>query len=80
MDKRFILWNEKDGEPCRDNGRITSSGAVGEIPIDSVYLTSYGWRPAGAPTYDELQVGQCIPGVSFHVSMTKGTYTVYRVQ
>jgi hypothetical protein len=80
-DKRFIIWDEKDGRPHRDElFEFISDGLIGRIGLDNIYLISYGVRPDPRMSYAELEVGQAIHDVVFNLSGSKGRYSVYRVK
>jgi len=77
---RFILWDRRDGSaPPREDGVIITSGCLGQLTEDNVYLRSYGKRPEGALAYVDLAVGQCVHNVVFSLSGERGEYDVYRV-
>ena len=78
--KQFIIWDERDGSPFRADGELVSSGLLGLITAHNVYLTAYGVRPDGAPSYDSLAVGERVTDVIFRMSGSKGCYSVYRVK
>lgn len=79
--KLFILWDRKDGpNPPRDEaGEILTSGVLGRLGRGNVYLTTYGARPDGSKTYDELELGEAVRNVRFSLSGSSGEYDVYRV-
>lgn len=80
--KKYILWDTKDGPypPLDENGDINTSGLLGHIDRDNVYLRAYADGDAHLQeTLDELEVGQCRHGVIFRLSGEKGIYDVYRV-
>lgn len=80
-DKRFILWDESSGLlPRNSEGEIMTSGLVGQITADNVYLRTYGKRPEGSPGYDSLDVGGVVNDVAFNLSGSTGRYSVYRVR
>lgn len=80
-DKRFIIWDEADGRPRKDELlEFISDGLIGRIGLDNAYLRTYGVRPEGAPQYSELEVGQAVHDVKFSLSGSKGQYSVYRVK
>jgi hypothetical protein len=78
-DKRFILWL-KDGSapPRREDGSIATSGAIGEIPLDGVYLKTYAIYP-DATRPSDLEVGGRIQGIRF-LSSSHNEYDIYRVR
>lgn len=79
-EKRFILWDYKDGNPPRtDDGGFNTDGIIGRVGLDNVYLATYGARPDGAPKYDDLEIGGCVRGVVFRLSGERGEYDVFRV-
>lgn len=81
MEKQFILWDEADGRPRKnEDGDWMSDGLVGRIGIGNAYLAAYGVRPEGAPAYDDLEVGEAVHDVVFSLSGSKGRYSVYRVR
>lgn len=79
-DRRFILWNLKDGAtpPRSEDGSIATSGALGECHASSVYLTTYAIFPDHTRPVD-LDIGGRIQGVMYNLSGSKGTYDIYRV-
>ncbi len=75
-DRRFIVWDTKDGEPLFDGaGECTSSGCMGRVEIDNVYLATYPRYPVGSPKLADLGVNDRICGVKFW----RGVYDVIRV-
>jgi hypothetical protein len=81
MEKQFILWDEADGRPRRDeSGEWVSDGLLGRVGLDNVYLRAYGARPEGASAYDDLEVGEAVHDVVFRLSGSVGRYSVYRVR
>lgn len=78
---QFILWDEKDGAPARDQatGEFSTNGILGRITEENIYLRSYGVRPEGSRAYSDLSVGECVMGVKFSLSGQRGIYSVYRV-
>lgn len=77
-DRRFILWPSNGYEPTRDErGNITTSGAVGQLPIEAAFLRAYAAYPDARRPID-LGVGQVIRGVVYRLSGV-GVYDVYRV-
>lgn len=79
-DKRFILWNGPEHPPRSNEGEYLTGGALGEITLDNVYLTTYGARPDGSKNYNELEIGECVRGVVFRLSGERGEYDIYRVR
>lgn len=81
-DRRFILWNRKDGpEPPRgEDGLIDTPGAVGEISLANAYLKTYANYPEGSRNPVDLAIGECIVGVTYTLSAESGVYDVYRVR
>jgi hypothetical protein len=85
MEKKFIIWDPKDGLPrygdweCGDGDKIISDGVLGRITEDNVYLTTYGEYP-GEMRPKDLDVNAPIGGVVFRLSGEKGVYDIYRVQ
>lgn len=78
---KFIVWDPKDGRPNRDDdGNINSSGLMGPTTLDNVYLSTYGAKPDGSKEYQDLEVGECVRGVKFSLSGSKGIYDIYRVK
>lgn len=78
---KYILWDPKDGDPTRyGDGQIVSSGLMGEITADNVYLSLYAVYPADQPCIHSLAVGECIRGVQYNLSGSKGVYDIYRVE
>lgn len=77
---RYILWAPKDGEPTRDaTGAIVTSGALGALSADNVYLTAYCQFPdKRRPT--DLDVSERIAGVVFGLSGECGTYDLWRIR
>ena len=80
-EKRFIIWDPKDGSPIRDSdGAFVSDGCVGRIGLDNAFLTAYGQRPKDSKHYSVLAVGEPVRNVVFKLSATGGCYDVYRVR
>lgn len=77
---QFILWDSKDGNPRTSDGGWVSGGLVGRVTPENVYLRAYGVRPEGSKPYEKLAVGECVAGVTFSLSGSKGTYDVYRIE
>ena len=80
--KRFILWDRKDGSPHRDDdgNNIVSSGILGRVTADNVYLTAYASYPVDEPRRPtDLAVGEVIRGVRYTLSGGNGWYDIYRV-
>jgi len=81
MERKYILWDPRDGDPRRaDNGAFISDGIIGRVTLDNVYIGVYAQWPDGAPSVQSLEVGQCIKGVRYGLSGSSGSYDVYRVQ
>jgi hypothetical protein len=81
-DRRYILWDRKDGPaPPRDQqtGEFLTSGCLGQVSVNNVYLTSYARWPDWRRPY-HLPVGSVIPGVRFCLSGERGEYDIYRVR
>jgi hypothetical protein len=87
-EKRFILWDRKDGEfPRRSDvevdehmaNLIISEGVLGWITEDNVYLTTYANYP-GVERPRDLAVGCRISNVQYSLSGSKGVYDLYRVR
>jgi hypothetical protein len=77
----FLLWKSGQDEPARaQDGEFLSTGALGWVCLDNVYLRSYGARPEGSKQYAELSVGESVRGVVFRLSGERGVYDVYRVK
>ena len=82
--KKFILWDAHDGSPQRDeNGEFLTTGLIGVIGEDDVYLRSYANYQAspgkGLVVPTELEVGQ-FTYAEFNLSKQKGIYQVWRVE
>jgi len=77
---KFILWDNKDGDPRTPEGAWVSGGLLGEITAENVYLRVHAQRPAGAQPFEALTVGACVRNVEFTLSGSKGTYDVYRTE
>lgn len=77
---KFIIWKQKDGTPRTSGGGWVSGGLIGLVTAENVYLRVYGVRPEGSKPYEKLSVGECVAGVEFSLSGSKGTYDVYRVE
>lgn len=86
-EKRFIIWDKRDamgvgstGHPRRDDdGNIISDGIVGRVGFANAYMTIYPELPEGAKPPNALEVGECIEGVKYSVSGSRGVYDIYRV-
>jgi hypothetical protein len=81
-DKKFILWDKRDGtgSPGLDgDGSIVSDGVVGRVEISNAYLTSYGSYPDDKRPSD-LEIGDCIENVTYSLSGSLGEYDIYRVK
>jgi len=80
--RRFILWDCKDNyRPMTDEegNQIISDGVLGRLSLDNVYLTTYARYPGELRPAD-LEVGECIKAVGFHLSGEHGVYDIYRVE
>lgn len=94
MEKKYILWSRLDatwplgegesrlgdGGPRVDaQGQIMSDGVIGRVTEGNCYLAAaYAqWPDTRRPR--DLEVGECIRGVVYALSGSKGTYDVYRV-
>jgi hypothetical protein len=78
---KFILHSQTRDSPIPmyDEDRIISDGVLGRITEQNVYLTTYAqWPDEKRPA--DLEVGECIKGVYFSLSGSKGWYDIYRVQ
>lgn len=73
-EKRFILWDPKDGFPTEG-----SSGILGRITINNVYLTTYAEYPCHKRPQD-LLVGEAIRSVKFSLSFERGLYDIIRIK
>lgn len=82
QDKRFILWSRLTShEPPRDQeGNITTSGCLGELTEDNVYLKAYANYRQCTKRLDELEVGECVQNVIFSLSGEHALYDIYRVR
>lgn len=81
LEERGFVLMPRGQEPFRDeSGRITSSGALGVVGIESVYLRAYGERPKGSCEYEALDVDEVVRGVVFRLSGSRGEYDVWRVR
>lgn len=78
----FIIWDPKDGLPHRSqiDGKIDSSGLCGSIPLENVFLSTYGVRPENSKRFEDLVVGECVEAVRFNLSGGSKYYSVYRVE
>ena len=79
---RYIIWDPKEGEPWRgQDGEFLTSGCLGAMTADSVYLRVYAMWPEGWSWDDlvKLEVGGRISGVTYNLSGSRGTYDIYRV-
>jgi hypothetical protein len=79
--KRFILWSRVDGpNPPRDErGNFLTSGSIGWVGVENVYLLTYAKYPDGRRP-EHLELGESIPNVVFSLSAERGEYDVYRVE
>ncbi len=75
---QFILWNPAEPGPHYDGEHIVSSGVIGRVGPDNVYLTAYGVYPDERRPAD-LKVGEVIRGVEYRLSGQRGIYDIYRV-
>lgn len=79
-DRRFIVWDPKDGEPRRtEDGGYLSSGCMGVIPgsSENPYLSSYGiWTDGRSPK--DLGVHERCK-VTYSLSGSKGDYVLIRI-
>ena len=73
---KFILWDPKDGFFHPRSSR--SSGVLGKIGPDNVYLTAYANYPDEKRPKD-LEVGESILNVKFSLSGTTGHYDIHRI-
>jgi len=81
MERKYILWDPRDGDPRRtEDGAFISDGIIGRITLDNVYLGVYAQWPDDAPSVQSLEVGQRIENVRYSLSGSSGSYDVYRVQ
>jgi hypothetical protein len=79
---KFILHSpgQHGFRPSQDeDGNIISDGAIGRVTEGNVYLTAYPKWPDDRRPKD-LEVGQHIPGVQYHLSGEHGSYDIYRVE
>lgn len=79
MDRRFILWDTKDGAVRYDGDDIISDGVIGRVTINNAYLAAYAVYPDERRPKD-LEVGQSISSLGFHLSGGHGWYDLYRVR
>lgn len=75
-DKRFILWDPKDGEVRRDGDTIVSDGILGRMSQHNPYLTAYAKWHGKLP--EDLNVGESCLG-TWSLSGSRGTYRCYRI-
>ena len=78
-EKRFILWDPKDGEPRKQDGEFISDGVLGRVGLDNAYIRIYPEFPEGTNRPENLEVGESILEVTYRLSGSKGTYDIYRV-
>jgi len=81
--KRFILWKADAGSPKNAYGEILTSGSIGMISPESVFLTLHGVTQNGLSLSDSikrLRVGECVENVEYNISGIVGIYDVYRVR
>lgn len=69
--KEFILWDPRDGKPD-----LSSSGLMGVLPENNVYISTYAHNMGKSP--GELEVGQSVEA-TFNLSGSKGSYLIVRV-
>ncbi len=72
----FILLDES--VPRSERGE-DGGGALGRLGPSNPDLGAYAAYPKGAPTLDDLAIGQEIQGVEYRLSGGRGRYTVRRV-
>lgn len=78
--KQFIIWDPKDGEPPRESGVLSTSGVLGILSEDNVYIRTYGVPLPDEPLPGALEVGQSML-MKFSLSMDHPkVYKVYRVE
>ena len=77
---KFIIWDSRDGNPRTKDGGWVSGGLMGELTPENIYLRVYAQRPEGSKPFEILEVGECVRGVQYTLSGSKGTYDVYRVE
>jgi hypothetical protein len=76
---RFILWDQDRGEPLRGNGgEYLTSGAIGVIDEENVYLATYAKYPDARRPKD-LPVHGRICGVEYSMAWTHGVYDIIRI-
>jgi len=78
-DRRFIVWDPKEGEPMRsEDGGYLSSGCMGVIPgsKDNPYLSYYGVWDGRSP--EDLGVHERCR-VTYSLSGSRGDYVVIRI-
>ena len=78
----FILWDRKEGPtPPRnqDTGEILTSGCMGVIALDNLYVRTYVIYPEGSKPLKNLEIGESIRGVKFSLSGSTGYYNIYRI-
>lgn len=80
-DKGFILHLAAWDVPRDEKGGINTSGAIGVVSRNNVYLLAYA---QGGPTLqddlDRLEVGQAVRGVKFFLNDESGIYNIWRVR
>lgn len=75
---KFIVWDEKIGPvPRSEDGGYMTSGLMGVIEEENVYLKSYAHYPEKRPT--ELEVHERCTA-TFGLSGSKGTYKIIRIE
>lgn len=80
-ERLFILWDPKDGNvPRGEGGSVSTSGLIGQVGLDNVYLKSYASYPSDIrPEHLEF-VGARISSVKYSLSGSVGFYDVVRVK
>lgn len=82
-DKRFILWNPEDGSPRNRDGEICTSGAVGVLSPENIFLKVWGVTSSGdslSESIKKIEVGERVENVKFNIANIDGIYDVYRVK
>jgi hypothetical protein len=76
---RFILCDSDRGEPRRDeSGNYLTSGAIGVVDEENVYLTTYAKYPDARRPWD-LAVHERLRGVEYSMAWTHGMYDIIRI-
>lgn len=76
---KFILWDPADGQvPLDDEGRINTSGILGRLTTNNIYLQGYAQYPDHRRP-ESLEVNEAIHNVVFALSGECGAYSVIRV-